>query len=201
MAGRDEGPPGHVGADSSEESDRDGRVQQPPGTRVIRAAFVLVFVIVLGILLLPSATRAPRPVSTATTSSHHQTPPPTTTTTHPSTTTTLPGVAHQSIKVLVANGTTTAHGASEVRVFLGNHKFDTSAFPPYNTTTPETSDAVYFVNSGNKTMADEVAAVLALGSSVVQPAGSKPPVSTTASADVVVVLGTDLATRADAGTL
>ena len=161
---------------------------------MVRAAFVLIVVIVLGIFLLPSATRAPRPVSTATTSSHHQTPPPTTTTTHPTTTTTLPEVAHQSIKVLVANGTTTAHGASEVRVWLGNHQFDSSAFPPYNTTTPQTSDAVYFVNSGTKTMADEVAASLALGPSVVQPAGSKPPVSTTTGADVVVVLGTDLAT-------
>jgi hypothetical protein len=200
MAGRDEGPP-DLGADSSEASERDGRASQPPGTRVVRAAFVLIVVIVLGILLLSPATRAPRPVATATTTAHHQTPPPTTSTTHPTTTTTLPAVAHPSIKVLVANGTTTAHGASEVRVWLGNHHFDTAAFPPYNTTTSQTSDAVYFVNSGNKTMADEVAASLSLGASIVQPAGSKPPVSTTTGADVVVVLGTDLATRADAGTL
>src|ERR1700722_562219 len=206
MAGRDEGPPGHVGPDSSEAGqretgDRDARASQPPGTRVVRAAFVLIVVIVLGILLLPSATRAPRFITTATTTGHHQTPPPTTSTTHPTTTTTLPAVAHPSIKVLVANGTTTAHGASEVRVWLGDHHFDTAAFPPYNTTTAQTSDAVYFVNSGSKTMADEVAAALSLGASVVQPAGSKPPVSTTTGADVVVVLGTDLATRADAGTL
>jgi hypothetical protein len=170
--------------------------------RVVRAAFVLVVVIVLGIVLLPSATRGPRAVTTASTTHHTTgTTSPTTSTTHPTTTTTLPVVPHQSIKVLVANGTSTAHGASEVRVWLGNLKFDTSPFPPYDTTTPATQDAIYVVNSGTVPMADEVAAALTLGASVVQSAGAKPPVSTTAGADVVVVLGTDLATRADAGTL
>jgi hypothetical protein len=207
MAGRGEGPPGSLGPDTPDTPDtadtaeRDGRIVQPSGMRVVRAAFVLVVVIVIGIVLLPSATRSPRAVSTVTTSRHTQTSPPTTTTTHPVIPTTLPAVAHQNIKVLVANGTTTANSAGEARVWLGNHKFDTSAFAAYNTTTPKTADAVYFVNSGTKTMADEVAAALTLGTSVVQPAGSTPPVATTTGADVVVVLGTDLATRADAGTL
>lgn len=201
MAGRDEGPPGPLGPDSPDTEDRDQRIVQPSGTRVVRAAFVLVVVVVIGIVLLPSATRSPRAVSTVTTLAHSHTSPPTTGTTHPVTPTTLPAVAHQGIKVLVANGTTTAHSASEVRVWLGNHEFDTSAFVAYNTTTPETTDAVYFVNSGTKTMADEVAAALTLGTSIVQPGGSSPPVATTTGADVVVVLGTDLATRADQGTL
>jgi hypothetical protein len=167
---------------------------------VVRAAFVLVIVIVLGIVLLPSATRGPRSVATAPVS-HHTTPPPTTTTTVPPTTTTLPVVPHQSIKVLVANGTNTAHGASQVRTWLGDHDFDASPFPPYDTTTPQTQDAIYYVNSGTAPMADEVAAALSLGASVVRPAGSTPPVSTTTGADVVVVLGNDLAGRAGAGTL
>ena len=163
---------------------------------------MLAVVIVLGIVLLPSATRGPRAITTASTSTHtHNPPPTTTTTTHPVTTTTLPVVPHQNIKVLVANGTTTAHGASEVRVWLGNHQFDTSAFPPYNTTTPETQDAIYVVNTGTTPMADEVTAALTLGASVIKPVGSTPPVATSAGADVVVVLGNDLATRADAGTL
>ncbi len=195
MAGRYEGPPGH------DDVELGAPVGPPPGTRVVRAAFVLVVVIVLGIVLLDAATRGPRAVSTSATTGHQVIPSPTTTTTHPATTTTLPVVPHQSIKVLVANGTSTAHGASEVRVWLGNHDFDTSAFPPYNTTTPETADAVYVVNGGTIPMANVVAAALTLGTSVIQPAGSKPPVPTTTGADIVVVLGTDLATRADAGTL
>lgn len=195
MTGRYEGPSGH------DDADVGAPVHPPSGTRVVRAAFVLAVVIVLGILLLPSATRGPRAVSTPATTGHHAITPPTTTTTSPVTTTTLPVVPHQSIKVLVANGTSTAHGASEVRTWLGNHDFDTSPFPPYNTTTPETADAIYVVNGGTTPMAIEVADALTLGASVVQSAGSKPPVQTTAGADIVVVLGTDLATRADAGTL
>jgi hypothetical protein len=108
---------------------------------------------------------------------------------------------HSSIKVIVANGTTTAHGASEVRTWLANRGFDTAAFPPYNTTTSQTVDAVYFVGSGTRTMALEVAGALTLGPSVIAAAGATPPVSTSTGADVVVVLGNDLASRADAGTL
>jgi hypothetical protein len=193
MTGRYEGPPGH------DDAEPVAPVGPPSGTRVVRAAFVLVVMVVIGVLILPSATRGPRTLSTAATTT--TTTIPTTTTTHPVTTTTLPVVAHQSIKVLVANGTNTAHGASEVRTWLGSHGFDTSPFPPYDTTTPQTQDAIYMVNGGTATMADEVATALALGASVVQPASSQPPVQTTVGADIIVVLGTDLATRADAGTL
>src|SRR5580704_6557218 len=140
MAGRYEGPPGH------DDPEVGALVRPPSGTRVVRAVFVLAVVIVLGILLLPSATRGPRHVSTSATTGHHATTPPTTTTTSPVTPTTLTVVPHQSIKVLVANGTNTAHGASEVRTWLGNHDFDTSPFPPYDTTTPQTADAIYVVN-------------------------------------------------------
>jgi LytR cell envelope-related transcriptional attenuator len=176
--------------------------EQLPGVRVVRAVFVLAVMIVLGVLILPAATRAPRlPVEAQTSPRHSSVPPPTTSTTRPPTTTTVPAVAHSAIAVLVANGTDTAHGASEVRSWLGSHGFNVSAFPAYDTTQPQSSDAVYVVGNGTPTMADEVAAGLALGPSVVVPVGENPPVATTTGADVVVVLGTDLATRADAGTL
>jgi hypothetical protein len=196
MTGRYEGPTGHDDATA----DAHGQSAGSSGIRVVRAAFVLAIVIVLGIVLLPSATRAPRLVSASPKPAHHTTAVPPTSTTRPATTTTLPAAAHGAIKVLVANGTTTAHGASEVRTWLGNRGFDTSAFPPYNTTTPESADAVYAVGNGTSSMAAEVAEALALGPSVIQ-VGTTPPVPTTKGADVVVVLGTDLATRADDGTL
>jgi hypothetical protein len=88
-----------------------------------------------------------------------------------------------------------------VRSWLGTHGFNISKFPAYDTTKPESADAVYVVGNGTPTMADEVAAALALGPAVVAPVGQTPPVPTTAGADIVVVLGTDLATRATNGTL
>jgi len=198
MTGRYEGPPGHDEASPATEDFHDG---PPAGTRYVRAAFVLALVIVLGILLLPSATRGPRLPTAAPAPSHHVTTTTTTPTTQPSTTTTVPAVARSAISVLIANGTSTLHGASEVKTFLAGLGFATSAFPPYNTTTPQTSDAIYVVGKGTPEMADQVATALSLGSSVVQATGATPPVQTTTGADVVVVLGSDLATRADAGTL
>ena len=197
MTGRYEGPPG--GEDDVAVSARwhDG---PPSGIRVFRAFLVIAVVVVLGVLLLPSAARAPKtstatPVTRATSHRHS-----TTTTLPPTTTTTQASVPASSIAVLVANGTDTAHGAGEVRTYLGGKGFKVSGFPAYDTTTPESADAVYAVGNGTAEMATEVARALALGTSVVR-VGAHPPVQTTTGADVVVVLGTDLATRADAGTL
>jgi hypothetical protein len=198
MNGGYEDPPA---ADEQEVAPPEWRDGPPSGTRVVRAVFVLVLMIVVGILVLPAATRSPRlPALTAATK-HHQTAPPTTTTTQPSTTTTVPTVSASSIAVLVANGTATSHGAGDVRTWLGQKGFNITSIPAYDTTTPQTSDAIYYVNSGTAQMADQVAAALSLTGSVVQAAGSKPPVSTITGADVVVVLGNDLANRANAGTL
>jgi hypothetical protein len=88
-----------------------------------------------------------------------------------------------------------------VRAWLGTKGFDVTPFPAYDTTTPESLDAIYVVNGGTTAMATEVAAALALGSSVIHPAGQTPPVSTTTGADVIVVLGNDLSGRANNNTL
>jgi Ni,Fe-hydrogenase III small subunit len=198
MTGPTDRPPGHDDETPVAEPAQPGQ----PGMRVVRAAFVLVVMVVIGILVIPSATRGPKLPTTSTTASHHSTPPPpTTSTTRPTTTTTVPTVAHSSIVVLVANGTNTANGAGTVRSWLGARGFNITRFPAYDTTTPESADAVYVVGNGTPTMADEVAAALSLGPAVVVPVGETPPVPTTTGADIVVVLGTDLATRAGNGTL
>ncbi len=199
MTGPNERPPGHDDETSAGEHAQLGPTQ---GTRVVRAAFVLVLMIVIGILVLPSATRGPKsPTATPVASHHSTTPPPTTSTTKPKTPPTVATVPRSSIIVLVANGTSTADGAGTVRSWLGTHGFSISKFPAYDTTTPQSADAVYVVGNGTPTMADEVAAALSLGPAVVAPVGQKPPVPTTTGADIVVVLGTDLATRAGNGTL
>ena len=195
MTGRYDAPTGPDGGTANPHGQTGA-----PGIRIVRAAFVLAVVIVLGIVLLPSATRGPR-LPTASPATHRSRPATTTTTTQPTTTTTLPSVPHSAIKVLVANGTTTPSGAKDVRAWLQNHGFDVAPFPPYDTTTLQSSDAVYVVGKGTRTMAVEVAAAVALGPSVIAGTGVSPPVPTSAGADVVVVLGADLASRANAGTL
>ncbi len=198
MTGRYEPPTGHDETSVTAHGQPGG----PPGIRIFRAGLVLALMIVIGIILLPSATRGPRLPSPSAAAAHHSVSVPTTSTTRPpTTTTTLPAVAYSSIKVLVANGTTTSHGASEVRTWLKDHGFDTSPFPAYDTTVPQTDDSIFIVGSGTRTMALEVARALTLGASVIAAGGATPPVSTSAGADVVVVLGNDLASRADAGTL
>ena len=162
-----------------------------------------IVVIVLGIFLLPSATRGPPSCQRRRQPVHHtHSVPPTTTTTHPTTTTTLPdGRARLDQGSRSERHDDCSRGERGEDV-AREHGFDTSAFPPYNTTTLESADAVYVVGNGTGTMADEVAAALALGTLGHQAAvGTRPPVSTTTGADVVVVFGTDLAYRADAGTL
>jgi hypothetical protein len=199
VTGPSDRPPGHDDDTSVGEHAQPGQTQ---GTRVVRAAFVLVVMVVIGILVIPSATRAPKSPTSATAASHHSTPPPpTTSTTRPKTTPTVPTVPRAAIIVLVANGTNTADGAGTVRSWLGSHGFNISKFPAYDTTKPQSADAVYVVGNGTPTMADEVAAALALGAGVVAPVGQTPPVPTSTGADIVVVLGTDLATRAGNGTL
>jgi hypothetical protein len=199
MTGRYEPPTGH---DDETGVTSHGQAGGPPGIRIFRAALVLALMIVVGVVLLPSATRGPRLPASSHAAAHHSVAVPTTSTTRPpTTTTTLPAVAYSSIKVLVANGTTTAHGASEVRTWLKDHGFDTAAFPAYDTTLPQSDDSIFIVGSGTSAMALEVAKALTLGPSVIAAGGATPPVSTSAGADVVVVLGNDLASRADAGTL
>ena len=160
------------------------------------ALAIVVVVIGLVVALTPSQAKPSGPRTHSLTTSK------TTGSTSRTTNATVIGaVPHSSIKVIVANGTTTAHGSSEVRVWLTIHGFDTAPFPAYDTVAPESADAIYVVGAGTRAMAIEVAEAITLGSSVVEPVGAAPPVPTTLGADVVVVMGNDLATRADAGTL
>ena len=154
---------------------------------------IVIVAVVIGVLLLPSATRAPLPaaaVSSATTTTlapgrtgsqgHH---PPTTTTT-----TVAPG----SIHVLVANATTVNGVAGSVTRFLTSKGFGT--LTATNALLKVTASEIFTVG-GATADTQAVATALGLPASSIEPAASAAPVASITGANVVVIVGPDLAAR------
>jgi hypothetical protein len=153
---------------------------------------VLVIVaVVIGVLLLPSATRAPLAVSAAPTS-------PTTTVPlihghgHGSTTTTTT-IAPADIHVLVANATLVNGVAGRVTTFLGTKGFAT--LTATNAVGPKLTASEIFTIGGATADTAAVAAALGLPAASIEPATVAPPVTTATGANVVVVVGSDLTAR------
>lgn len=162
----------------------------------------MIAALVVGVLLLPSASRAPLlTASTATTTASHGGTGPVTAPSHQgssthshghhssTTTTTLPAPA--TIHVLVANGTQVAGAAGDVTSFLETKGFST--LQAVNATGQVQSSAV-FATGGSLSAADEVASDLGLSKTDVI-ASSSAPVPSDAGTTVVVVVGPDLASR------
>jgi hypothetical protein len=116
----------------------------------------------------------------------------TTTTTRPpasTTSTTLATHPPANVRVLVANGTSTKGGAGKLASKLHTDGYDTLAAT--DTTSPANASAVYYI-SGYQGDADAVASAIGLTASAAQPVTSSITV-TVGSAEVVVILGPDLA--------
>ncbi len=169
----------------------------------------VIVAVVLGALLMPSATRpslapaAPAAVSSASgggtaASTTTTVPPATTTTTAAATTTTAPratapaSIPASQIRVLVANGTNTNGAAAAVTSFLSGKGF--SMLKAANALTTVAATQIYPIKAA-VTAAEEVAAALGLSSSAVQPNSTPVPVPSTAGATVVVVVGPDILPR------
>ena len=160
--------------------------------RAGRGLVIVIVAVVLGVLLLPSATRAPLLVGTVA---------PRTTPTvaaggstghnHASTTTTTT-VAPAAIHVLVANATLVNGVAGAVTTFLGSKGFAT--LTATNALLKVTASELYTVG-GATADTSVVAAALNLPASSIEPAASAAPVATTTGANVVVIVGPDLAAR------
>jgi hypothetical protein len=171
-----------------------GPGSEPPGRpHAWRGPAIVVVAVVIGVLLLPSATRAPlvasaRTSSTSTTLAHGHHPG---TPGHASTTTTST-VAPAAIHVLVANATTTNGVAGRVTAFLASKGFAT--LTATNALVKVTASAIYTVGGATADVPSVVAA-LGLPAASVEPAASAAPVPSTTGANVVVVVGPDLATR------
>lgn len=165
-----------------------------------RAAVVLVIAVAVAVVLLPSATRAPlrvvvtRPSTTTTTT-------PTTSASSSTTSTTAPPAPSRSgITVVVANGVGGVGSyAGDVTAVLAHDGYKTLA--AQNATKTVTASAVYVVGSGTAADAAEVAADLQLPATDVQPTSATPPIPSSSGADVVVIVGPDLESRINDGSL
>jgi hypothetical protein len=154
-----------------------------------RAAAVIVAAVLIGVLVLRSESSPARvPPSTSTT----------TTTTAPRSATTTT-VSHADVKVLVANGSTTNNVASGYSTVLQHGGWDvlapTNAKPP-----PRATSAVYYA-ANKRSDADAVAAAFGLPLSDVFPISSATPVANVGGADVVLVIGLDLAAKTPPSTV
>jgi hypothetical protein len=193
------GAPGRSGGGFNDGTGRDPLGASPP-SGFLRGAGVVVVAVVVGALLMPSATRAPLNVANASGTSPTTTSPTTTTAPRARTTTTtqatiVPGAS--SIHVLVVNGTSITALAGGTATYLRSRGFLT--LPATNSTTKVTGTQVYAV-AGPASSATTVANALGLTASTIQPTTAVAPVRSTAGANVVVVAGPDLARLAPGST-
>ena len=163
-------------------SDDTSESPAPHEVHTGRAIVVVVAFLVIFALCLSTTEQAP---SGAPDSSSPTTPP----TTSAPTTTTVP---HSTIKVQVANGTSTPGAAGGVTTTLQNQGWN--VLPPVNTTTAASTSSIYFA-SGRKWAAEEIAREVGLAKSVIQPLTTAVPVPDAAGDDVVVVIGPGLPTQ------
>jgi hypothetical protein len=200
MSDRDDDPgaPGGSGGGFDDGSGREPSGSPAP-SGFLRGAGVVVVAVVIGALLMPSATRAPLKVVSASQSTPTTTTPSTTSPKSPSTTTTqatiVPGAS--SIHVLVVNGTSISGLAGGTATYLRSRGFLT--LPAANSTTKVTGTQVYAV-SGPSSAATTVTNALGFPASTIQPTTAVVPVRSTAGANVVVVTGPDLARLAPGST-
>lgn len=167
----------------------------PERSGLVRGVVIVVLAVVIGALVMPSATRAPLAVVTTRVAAGTPRGSSSTTTSLParSSTTTTTTPAHAGIHVLVANATSVNGVAGSVTTFLGGKGFAT--LTAANALVKLTASRIYFTASGSAAAADEVASALSLASSTVQPASAVPSVLSAAGASVVVIAGADLAAR------
>ncbi|HVC70075.1 MAG TPA: LytR C-terminal domain-containing protein [Acidimicrobiales bacterium] len=171
---------------------------EPPGppdpARQGRGLVVVVVAVVIGVLLLPSAARAPLPVNANATIPTTTTPSTGTGTNsgHATTSSTSTTIAPASVHVLVANATTTNGVAGAVTTFLSSKGFGT--LPATNALVKVTASEVFTVGGATADV-QAVAAALNLPATSIEPAASSAPVSSSAGANVVVIVGPDLASR------
>jgi hypothetical protein len=159
-----------------------------------RGLAIVVVAIVIGVLLLPSATRSPLAASAVTSGTTATTVPAgrSAATGHHASTTTTTTVPPSSIHVLVANATTVNGVAGAVTTFLSSKGFATLTA---TNALLKVSASEIFTVGGATADVQAVATALSLPASSIEPAASAAPVASTTGANIVVIVGPDLASR------
>jgi len=166
----------------------------------VRAAAIVILAVALGVVLLQVGTRAPAGFSIGKIPIHEPalgltttTVPGKTTTKAKSTTTTTAPLVRSNVKVLVANGSLISGAASSYTTLLSHQGWGT--LTAVTATARVATSSVYYA-PGQQVAAADIASTLALAPATVQALSAAVPVPGTAGADVVVLIGTDLASKA-----
>jgi len=165
----------------------DGSFGRSAGGAALRGAGLLAIAVILGVVLLRNGGGDPYSRALRTVAS----PTPEITVCPPTATTiTVPVRNPSDVKVLPANGT--AISGAGLATFNRLKAAAYNVLAASNTTNPSTTSNVFF-NPGFEREARVVAQLLGLPDSAVQPMPTPPPVGDTRGADVIVVIGPDLA--------
>ena len=167
----------------------------------VRAAAIVILAVALGVVLLQVGTRAPAGFSIGKIPIHEPAlglttttvPGKTSTTKAKSTTTTTAPLVRSNVKVLVANGSLISGAASSYTTLLSHQGWGT--LTAVTATARVATSSVYYA-PGQQVAAADIASTLALAPATVQALSAAVPVPGTAGADVVVLIGTDLASKA-----
>lgn len=166
----------------------------------VRAAAIVILAVALGVVLLQVGTRAPAgfsigkiPVTAPIGLSTTTVPSPTKTTQSKSTTTTTAALVRSNVKVLVANASAVNGAASSYTTLLSHQGWGTLTA---NDATARVATSVVYYAPGQQVAAADIASTLALAPADVQALSASVPVPGTTGADVVVLIGTDLAIKA-----
>jgi hypothetical protein len=167
----------------------DGSFSRSAGTALGRGLVLLAVAVLLGLFLL---NRVDEPAGDGVTAGNAETT--TTTAEEPddtaTTTTTAPMRAPKDVRVLTANGTSVRGAAGRVKDRLMGHGYNTLAATDASTKPANT--AVYYT-TGFEREAAAVAQFLGLAMQAVQPMPATPPVADLKNANVLVMVGADLA--------
>jgi hypothetical protein len=171
----------------------DGSFGRSAGGAAARGAGLLLVAVVLGILLLRSGGGDPYSRSVQTGSL----PSPALTSLPTATTVTVPVRSPADVKMLPVNGTTTANAAGATGAKLKAAGYNVLAAT--NTTRQATASNVFY-EAGYEREARVAAQLLGLPDTAVQPMPTPPPVADTRGANLIVVVGPDLARATPPGT-
>jgi hypothetical protein len=171
----------------------------PGGRQIVlgRAIAVIVAAVVLGAVILQSGSHSPvvalgtsnLPLNGVTT---------TTTPRHPATSTSTT-LSHAGVRVLVANSSTTGGVAAGYSTVLQHAGW--TLLPPVTGKPPVHATSSVYYAANKRPDADAIAAALGIPDSAVFPVSAATPVTNTAGADVVLVIGSDLAAKTPPNTV
>lgn len=168
------------------------------GVQWFRALVLIAVLVVIGIVILARTSTSPANRSSTAPAGARST---TTVTTVPSsTTTTAPPLPASQVKVQVLNGLRTGSLASQWANKLKS-RYGYQTGPPDNATSTVNTSVIYVITPGYEAEAQQLAARIGLTSSSVDttvpaPATAPVPATERASANLVLVVGSDLAGQA-----